>query len=109
MKLTRSLTLSLSASIRPALMAALRLVLQTSLGEEGLFTGREHEAGYTISAGQRLVREAHLRSPPSASGPVAALVHVEEQRTRRRGFTPWTAPELLSPLAVTARSIATNG
>jgi hypothetical protein len=39
MKLAWSLALPLTAAVGPALMAALRLVHQTSFGKEGLFTG----------------------------------------------------------------------
>jgi hypothetical protein len=60
MKLARSLTLSLAAAIGSALVATLWLVYQASFGEEGLLTGGELEVGPAISAGHRLIHEAHL-------------------------------------------------
>jgi len=60
MKLPGGLTLTLTATVCAALMAALGLIQQSSLSEERLLTSCENERGRTISAGQRLVSEAHV-------------------------------------------------
>jgi hypothetical protein len=59
-KLARGFSLALAAAIRSALVAALRLIGQSSLGEEGLLAGREPKFGSAVTAGQRHVCEAHL-------------------------------------------------
>src|SRR4051812_20263826 len=59
-ELTRRLALALASPVHPALVTALRLIEQAALGEERLLAGREHKVGGTITAAQRLVRDAHL-------------------------------------------------